>query len=97
MPHFLTRVPYQDNPPRYEYRLTDKGRAFFNVLAAMWRFGEDWLCEPDNPPPLALARNDNGDYIRPVVIDANTGEEINVRELRVRRRRAAPPRPTKNI
>jgi DNA-binding HxlR family transcriptional regulator len=87
---FLTRVPYQDNPPRYEYRLTDKGRAFFNVLAAMWRFGEDWLFEPDNPPPLTLARKDNGDYIRPVVVDANTGEEINVRELRVRRRRPSP-------
>ena len=53
---FLTRVEYQPNPSRYEYRLTDKGRAFFNVLAAMWRFGEDWLFDPDNPLPVTLAQ-----------------------------------------
>ena len=84
---FLNKVEYQDNPPRFEYRLTDKGRDFFNVLAAMWRFGEDWLFDSDNPPPLALARKDDGAYIRPVVVDANTGEEINIRTIKVRKRR----------
>jgi DNA-binding HxlR family transcriptional regulator len=39
----LERVPYQQRPPRFEYRLTDKGRAFGDVLAAMWRWGSDWL------------------------------------------------------
>lgn len=31
----LERVPYQERPVRHEYRLTDKGRDFFTVLAAM--------------------------------------------------------------
>src|SRR5215471_10431386 len=39
----LEKVLYESKPPRFEYRLTDKGRSFFDVLAAMWRFGEDWL------------------------------------------------------
>ena len=37
--------PYQDNPVRLEYRLTDKGRDLFDVLMTLWSFGERW-----NPP-----------------------------------------------
>src|SRR5262245_9959356 len=39
----LQRVEYQQSPARYEYRLTDKGRAFWDVLAAMFRWGSDWM------------------------------------------------------
>src|SRR5688572_11004383 len=28
--------PYQDNPVRYEYRLTDKGKDLFDVLMTLW-------------------------------------------------------------
>lgn len=38
----LTTVPYQDHPPRSEYRLTDKGRDLFDVLMALWKFGDKW-------------------------------------------------------
>lgn len=38
----LRTVPYQDNPPRNEYRLTDKGRDLFDLLLAVWRFGDKW-------------------------------------------------------
>jgi DNA-binding HxlR family transcriptional regulator len=85
---FLRRVEYQANPPRHEYRLTEKGRAFFNVLAAMWRFGEDWLFDADNPLPVTLTQKDTGEYIHPVVIDKNTGEQIDIRNIRLRRRRS---------
>jgi DNA-binding HxlR family transcriptional regulator len=84
---FLDKVAYQEHPPRHEYRLTDKGRAFFEVLAAMWRFGEDWLFAPDAPPPLQLASRDTGDAITPVVVDAATGERVDIRGIKVRRRR----------
>ena len=52
----LVAVPYQDNPVRYEYRLTDKGRAFWDVLAAMWRWGSDWLFDEDGPPVVLADR-----------------------------------------
>ena len=35
----LTRVPYQDHPPRSEYRLTDKGRLLGPVLKALREWG----------------------------------------------------------
>ena len=34
----VVKVAYEDRPPRYEYRLTEKGREFWPVLAAMWRW-----------------------------------------------------------
>jgi DNA-binding HxlR family transcriptional regulator len=48
----LERVPYQDNPPRYDYRLTDMGRDVFPVLAAIARFGDTWLSGTDGPPVI---------------------------------------------
>jgi DNA-binding HxlR family transcriptional regulator len=36
----LKRVPYQDHPPRSEYRLTDKGRDLWHVVTAMRQWGE---------------------------------------------------------
>ena len=81
----LTKVAYQDRPVRYEYRLTDKGRAFWDVLAAMWRWGSDWLFEPDGPP-VQLVGRDTGLPIVPVVVDERTGQRLDVRALRVGRR-----------
>jgi DNA-binding HxlR family transcriptional regulator len=35
-------VLYSDHPPRAEYRLTAKGRAFVPVLVALKAYGEEW-------------------------------------------------------
>ncbi|MGW3090226.1 winged helix-turn-helix transcriptional regulator [Streptomyces sp. NPDC001108] len=39
----LAREPYQDRPPRYEYRLTPRGRALLPVLIALQDWGDTWL------------------------------------------------------
>jgi DNA-binding HxlR family transcriptional regulator len=85
----LVKQPYQERPIRYEYRLTDKGRAFFDVLAAMWRWGEDWLW-PAGAPPVELVHRETGRRIRPVVVDEETGERIELRKLRAVARRQRP-------
>lgn len=46
----LTREAYSEHPPRYEYQLTDKGRALFPVIAALLRWGDDWAVGPNGPP-----------------------------------------------
>ncbi len=78
----LEKLAYQEKPKRYEYRLTDKGRAFFDVLAAMWRFGEDWLFKRGHAPVL-LTDRDTEAQVKPVVVDENTGRRVDVRKLRV--------------
>tara|TARA_Y100000815_G_C13242223_1_gene462265 strand:- start:467 stop:781 length:315 start_codon:yes stop_codon:yes gene_type:complete len=38
----VTREFYEENPPRAEYVLTEKGRAMGGIIAAMRQWGEDY-------------------------------------------------------
>lgn len=46
----VERVFYSDHPPRAEYRLSKKGKAFIPVLIALRDYGEAW--EPREGPPM---------------------------------------------
>jgi len=83
----LVRRLYEERPPRHEYVLTDKGRAFYPVLAAMWRWGSDWLWEEGSEPPLELYDKESGRPVRPKLVDENTGDAIDVRRIRIGARR----------
>ncbi len=39
----VTRQPYQSNPPRFEYRLTQKGHDLYRVIVEMIRWGERYI------------------------------------------------------
>jgi DNA-binding HxlR family transcriptional regulator len=39
----VRRVPYSERPPRYEYELTERGRAFLPVLVSMQDWADRWL------------------------------------------------------
>lgn len=80
----LERVPYQERPLRHEYVLTEKGRAFSDVLVAMWKWGDDWAFR--NGAPVVLVDTETGEQIEPVVVDANTGDAVDTRTTTVRRR-----------
>jgi DNA-binding HxlR family transcriptional regulator len=84
----LEKRAYEDRPPRFEYVLTEKGRAFYSVLAAMWRFGEDWLWEEGAEPPLQLFDRDTGEPVTPQVVNEKTGVPIDVRQMRLGARRS---------
>jgi DNA-binding HxlR family transcriptional regulator len=45
----LTKVPYSEHPPRYDYRLTDKGRDLWPVITTMRQWG-DKHAAPGGPP-----------------------------------------------
>jgi len=38
----VVQVPYSAHPPRSEYKLTPKGKAFVPILVAMRNYGEEW-------------------------------------------------------
>lgn len=52
---------YQERPPRHDYRLTEQGKDLFDVLMALWSYGERWK------PPADAARQK--------VIHVNCGHE----------------------
>jgi DNA-binding HxlR family transcriptional regulator len=43
----IQRNRYMDKPPRYEYELTEMGRAFYPVILALREWGETWCKSPD--------------------------------------------------
>ena len=79
----LDKVQYQERPARYEYRFTDKGRALFGVIAALHRWGNDWLCSGDGAPMEMVDRR-TGKVVNPIVVDEATGEPLDPRQLLVR-------------
>lgn len=81
----LEKVGYQEHPPRYEYVLTTKGLAFWDVLAAMWRYGDDWLFPDEGGAPIRLTRLDDGETYNARVVDERTGDHLDHRSLKVRR------------
>lgn len=46
----VVREPYQDNPVRHDYVLTEKGRDLAMVLVAIQSFGDKWMFGPAGPP-----------------------------------------------
>lgn len=71
----LEREPYEERPPRYAYRLTPKGEAATLVLAAMLRFGNDWVFARGEAP-IVLRDRETGRKIDPVVVDRRTGKPL---------------------
>jgi DNA-binding HxlR family transcriptional regulator len=77
----LERRPYEDRPPRFEYRLTEKGRDLLPVLLAMMRWGDRW--ESGGGPPVTLHHTACGNVTQASTVCSVCGEELVLRELRV--------------
>ena len=55
----LERVPYQDRPARFEYRLTEKGLDLWPVMVTLMQFGDRYYA-PDGPPVVLTHRDCGG-------------------------------------
>lgn len=74
------RQQYEDRPPRYEYRLTEKGRELLPVILTMMRWGDRW--ESEGEPPVTLTHRTCGHETTPVVTCAHCKTELGWGELR---------------
>jgi DNA-binding HxlR family transcriptional regulator len=68
------RVPYQEHPVRYDYRLTARGRDLAPVLTAMRQWGDRWAA-PDGPP-VELVHDTCGHTARVVPTCSHCGERL---------------------
>lgn len=71
------RMPYQEHPPRSEYRLTEKGRDLWHVITAMRQWGDRWVAP--NGPPLKLRHKACGHVIQAVTSCSHCGESLEAR------------------
>jgi DNA-binding HxlR family transcriptional regulator len=86
----LVRRPYQEKPLRNEYVLTDKGRDFYPVLAAMIAWGDRWLSGEEGPP-IVLKHKACGHDMTAKVVCSECGEPIQARDIRPRLGPGYPP------
>ena len=57
----LERVPYQEHPARYEYRLTAMGRELGVPVISLMHWGDRHLAGPAGPPRLTRHHDCGGD------------------------------------
>ena len=86
----LSRVEYQQRPVRYEYRLTDKGRQVYPILAAMAAWGDRWLAGPEGTP-LVLHHELCDHDMHAEVVCSHCATLIDVRDVQGRYGPGIPP------
>jgi DNA-binding HxlR family transcriptional regulator len=80
----LKHVEYQQRPVRFEYRLTEKGRDVFPIVAAMAAYGDKWLVG-DEGTPLILHHTDCDRDMHAVVTCSECAKPLTVRNVEGRR------------
>jgi DNA-binding HxlR family transcriptional regulator len=76
----LVKVPYSEHPPRYDYRLTDKGRDLWPVITTMRQWGDKYAAPAG--PPLELVHKACGEIATAELTCAGCGEPMGPRSVR---------------
>lgn len=71
----LERRKYQDNPPRFEYRLTEKGRDLYPVILMLKQWGDRWMVGPEGVPAVHRHRHRQCGHITTAVLVCSECQE----------------------
>jgi DNA-binding HxlR family transcriptional regulator len=77
----LEKRLYQERPPRYEYRLTEKGMDLWPTMVALMQWGNRYASPPAGPPVL-LEHRDCGGAVDDHRICEACGARLSVRDVR---------------
>jgi len=77
----LERRPYDDAGRRFDYVLTDKGRALWPVMTALRQWGDEWILGEGNEPVL-LEHRDHGHLTTAQMTCDVCGEVLDARAVR---------------
>jgi DNA-binding HxlR family transcriptional regulator len=78
----LKKVPYQQNPARYEYRLTQAGLDMYPLLTCLRHWGDRYAAGRSGPP-LLFRHRDCGHVFDPVVTCSGCGMPVDPRAVAV--------------
>lgn len=73
---------YQDNPPRNEYLLTEKGADFWGAMDAMRAWGTRWLS--DSGPVSNTFHHHCGHELNTRTVCASCGEDVKIADVELR-------------
>jgi DNA-binding HxlR family transcriptional regulator len=77
----LERRPYETGRARYDYVLTDKGRALWPVMTTLRQWGDEWILGVGNEP-LLLEHRDHGHTSTALLTCDVCGEPLDARSVR---------------
>lgn len=77
----LERVLYNERPPRYEYRLTEKGLDLWPTVVSLMQWGDRYAAPPGGPPVI-LEHRGCGGHVDEHRICARCGERLTARDVR---------------
>jgi DNA-binding HxlR family transcriptional regulator len=77
----LERRQYEQHPPRFEYRLTAKGRDLLPVLLTMMHWGDTWAGDDD--APIDLVHEACGQATHAMTVCATCGGQLTPFNVRV--------------
>jgi hypothetical protein len=77
----LEKRLYQERPPRYEYRLTDKGLDLWPTMVALMKWGDRYAAPAAGPPVLLEHRGCGGAVDEHRVCQA-CGARLSVRDAK---------------
>ncbi|MFL5846169.1 MAG: winged helix-turn-helix transcriptional regulator [Solirubrobacteraceae bacterium] len=86
----LEKRPYQERPPRFDYRLTEKGIDLWPVMHSMMSWGDKHTAGDDGPPTVVEHR-DCGGRIDEHAVCEKCGEPVGARDVRAKPGPGAPP------
>jgi DNA-binding HxlR family transcriptional regulator len=79
----LDRRRYQDRPPRFEYRLTDKGVDLYPALIALMAWGDRYLAA-ERGPAIVLEHTTCGHTTTPEFVCPRCGDRVHARDMTAR-------------
>ena len=76
----LKRVPSQERPARFEYRLTEKGAALWPVIMTLMRWGDQYYVG-EAGPPMVVRHRDCGGTVTDHLTCSACGAELGPRDV----------------
>ena len=77
----LERRPYDDARGRFDYVLTDKGRALWPVLVTIRQWGDEWIVGAGKEP-IAMMHTTCGERTTAMLTCDHCGEELQGHDVR---------------
>jgi DNA-binding HxlR family transcriptional regulator len=73
---------YSNHPPRYEYRLTDKGLDLYTFVVSLSRWGDRWE-NGNREPGSTLTHKPCGHVMEPTMVCSECGKPLHARHVHV--------------
>jgi DNA-binding HxlR family transcriptional regulator len=77
----LERRQYSERPPRFEYRLTEKGLDLYPIVVSLMAWGDKHL-DAGAGAPVELVHADCGHVMQPKMVCSHCGDDVHARNVR---------------